>query len=101
MNGRRSHKNRVTYEWIRIDPEMDWLCELTFDQPDYMAVAQLRKDKDVVSQMDSLKSLAKLQTPLTTSSITAFLKDPNYFYRVRGDAAFALARVRLCFIYIY
>ena len=43
---------RVIYEWIRVDPEIDWLCELTFEQPDHMAVSQLHKDKDVAAQYE-------------------------------------------------
>jgi transcription initiation factor TFIID subunit 2 len=40
------------YEWLRVDAEFDWVCEMFFEQADYMWACQLRKDRDVVAQLE-------------------------------------------------
>jgi transcription initiation factor TFIID subunit 2 len=83
---------RVIYEWIRIDPEMDWLCDLTFDQPEIMAVTQLKNDRDVIAQYEGVRTLGKFPSALTTATLVSIIKDTNIFYRVRMDAVYALAQ---------
>jgi transcription initiation factor TFIID subunit 2 len=44
--------SQATYEWIRIDADFEWICTLTFEQPDYMWISQLQRDRDVVAQLE-------------------------------------------------
>ena len=41
-----------TYEWIRIDTDLEWIAAIAFDQKDYMWVSQLQRDRDVVAQYE-------------------------------------------------
>ena len=85
-------EGRIIYDWIRIDPEMDWLCELIFDEPDYMAMSQLRKDRDIIAQVEAIQMLSKTPSTLTSNALLTFIRDPNQFYRARVDAIYALAK---------
>ena len=38
--------------WIRIDPDMTWLRQVTLHQPDYMWQYQLRYERDITSQIE-------------------------------------------------
>jgi transcription initiation factor TFIID subunit 2 len=42
----------ATYEWIRMDADFEWISFLHFDQPDFMWVSQLTRDRDVVAQLE-------------------------------------------------
>lgn len=41
----------ATYEWIRMDADFEWIGDVAFDQPDFMWVSQLQRDRDVVAQL--------------------------------------------------
>ncbi|KAJ7956578.1 transcription initiation factor TFIID subunit 2 [Quillaja saponaria] len=79
--------------WMRADPEMEYLAEIHFNQPVQMWINQLEKDKDVVAQAQAIATLEALPQ-LSFSIVTAlsnFLSDSKAFWRVRIEAAFALA----------
>ncbi|XP_065860685.1 transcription initiation factor TFIID subunit 2 isoform X2 [Euphorbia lathyris] len=79
--------------WIRADPEMEYLAEIHFNQPVQMWINQLEKDEDVVAQAQAIAALEALPQ-LSFSVINAlnnFLSDSKAFWRVRIEAAFALA----------
>lgn len=42
----------ATYEWIRMDADFEWIAKIQFEQPDYMWVSQLQRDRDVVAQYE-------------------------------------------------
>jgi transcription initiation factor TFIID subunit 2 len=44
----------ATYEWIRLDVDLEWITSISFEQPDFMWVSQLQRDRDVVAQMEVL-----------------------------------------------
>ena len=44
--------NGATYEWIRMDADFEWIAFISFDQPDFMWVSQLQRDRDVVAQLE-------------------------------------------------
>jgi transcription initiation factor TFIID subunit 2 len=77
-----------------MDPDIDWLCELTFFQPEGMAASQLRKEKDVVAQYEAIRSLSNTQTSTALSTLLTTCKDSSVFYRIRCEAAFAMAHHR-------
>ncbi|KAF8407865.1 hypothetical protein HHK36_007002 [Tetracentron sinense] len=79
--------------WLRADPEMEYLAEIHFNQPVQMWINQLEKDKDVVAQAQAISTLEALPQ-LSFSVVNAlnnFLGDSKAFWRVRIEAAFALA----------
>src|ERR1700722_3017332 len=47
----------ATYEWIRMDADFEWIAAVAFDQPDFMWVSQLQRDRDVVAQLEVCISL--------------------------------------------
>ncbi|GMI95305.1 TBP-associated factor 2 [Hibiscus trionum] len=79
--------------WIRADPEMEYLAEIHFNQPVQMWINQLEKDEDVVAQaqaITALESLPELSFHVR-KALNNFLTDSKAFWRVRIEAAFALA----------
>ncbi|XP_052179990.1 transcription initiation factor TFIID subunit 2 isoform X2 [Diospyros lotus] len=79
--------------WLRADPEMEYLAEINFNQPVQMLINQLEKDKDVVAQAQAITMLEAMPQ-LSFSVVNAlnnFLGDAKAFWRVRVEAAFALA----------
>ncbi|CAL1694239.1 unnamed protein product [Somion occarium] len=79
-----------TYEWIRIDADLEWIAAIAFDQKDYMWVSQLQRDRDVVAQYEAISVLSKTPNPIISSTFTKTVLVTNYFYRIRCEAAMAL-----------
>ncbi|XP_048137584.1 transcription initiation factor TFIID subunit 2 isoform X3 [Rhodamnia argentea] len=79
--------------WIRADPEMEYIAEIHFNQPVQMWVNQLEKDKDVVAQAQAIATLEALPecSFAIVNALNNFLCDSKVFWRVRIEAAFALA----------
>ncbi|CAJ1944350.1 unnamed protein product [Sphenostylis stenocarpa] len=79
--------------WIRADPDMEYLAEVHFNQPVQMWINQLEKDKDVIAQAQAIAALeASPQLSFSTvNALNNFLSDSKAFWRVRIEAAFALA----------
>ncbi|KAJ3159722.1 hypothetical protein HDU86_001372 [Geranomyces michiganensis] len=84
--------DRLDFEWIRLDPDNDWLCVTTFEQSDYMWAAQLRKDKNVDAQLEAIEGLHQLPSLGTCNVLFAFVIDKTAFYGLRMEAAYALAK---------
>lgn len=40
------------YEWIRIDPDCEWIAAFDFAEKPWYWVSQLQGDKDVVAQLE-------------------------------------------------
>lgn len=79
--------------WLRADPEMEYLADIQFNQPVQMWINQLEKDRDVVAQAQAIVTLEALPH-LSFSVVNAlnnFLTDSKAFWRVRIEAAIALA----------
>jgi transcription initiation factor TFIID subunit 2 len=47
-----AHMATATYEWIRLDTDIEWLTKITFDQEPFMWVSQLQRDRDVIAQIE-------------------------------------------------
>nr|CAB3453354.1 unnamed protein product [Digitaria exilis] len=80
-------------QWIRVDPEMEYLAEIHFHQPVQMWINQLEKDRDVISQSQAISVLEKLPqlSSAVINALNNFLNDTKAFWRVRVEAAYALA----------
>ncbi|KAI9488830.1 hypothetical protein BDB00DRAFT_25073 [Zychaea mexicana] len=81
----------ATFDWIRLDAEFEWLCQLEFKQPDFMWAAQLTKDRDVVAQYEAVSALKRMASLQTSTSLLRALLDPKCFYKIRMEAAYALS----------
>ncbi|KAI0068033.1 hypothetical protein BV25DRAFT_1904522 [Artomyces pyxidatus] len=84
------HMSGATYEWIRMDADFEWIAAIAFDQPDFMWVSQLQRDRDVVAQLEAVNALAKMPSAIISSTLTKTVLVTNYFFRVRCEAALAL-----------
>lgn len=42
----------ATYEWIRLDTDIEWLTKISFHQEPFMWVSQLSRDRDVIAQIE-------------------------------------------------
>ncbi|KAI1169801.1 hypothetical protein F4777DRAFT_571799 [Nemania sp. FL0916] len=92
-----SKMDQESYEWIRMDADFEWICEMKTNLPAYMYASQLQQDRDVAAQQDSMlflkQSFAKSGAhPLVSTILTRTLLDPRYFYGIRLMAAEELPR---------
>ncbi|KAK7013851.1 hypothetical protein R3P38DRAFT_3362753 [Favolaschia claudopus] len=72
----------ATYEWIRMDADFEWVAEVKFEQPDFMWVSQLQRDRDVVAQLEALHALAQQPTKIVSSTLTKTVSVSNYYFRI-------------------
>ncbi|KAL3422150.1 hypothetical protein PVAG01_06306 [Phlyctema vagabunda] len=81
--------DKESYEWIRIDADFEWLCDLNFvSMKPYMYVSQLQQDRDVVAQQDSITFLGKaVPHPLVSTFLIRTVMDRRYFHGIRTMAA--------------
>ncbi|ORY34750.1 hypothetical protein BCR39DRAFT_514465 [Naematelia encephala] len=78
------------YEWIKLDPECEWLAVFEFVEKPWFWVSQLQGDRDVVAQLEAVQNMALYQSPVVASELARTVLVKNYFYRVRMEAARAL-----------
>jgi transcription initiation factor TFIID subunit 2 len=83
----------ATYEWIRLDVDLEWITAIAFEQPDYMWVSQLQRDRDVVAQLEAVQALKRQPTAIISSVLVKTVLVSKYFHRIRCEAALALASV--------
>ncbi|KAH9486347.1 Transcription initiation factor TFIID subunit 2 [Psilocybe cubensis] len=80
----------ATYEWIRMDADFEWIANIKFEQPDFMWVSQLQRDRDVVAQLEAVNALAEKPTAIVSSTLTKTVLVSSYYFRIRCEAATAL-----------
>ncbi|KAI9312583.1 hypothetical protein BX666DRAFT_1984486 [Dichotomocladium elegans] len=80
------------FDWIRLDADFEWLCVIDFQQPDYQWAGQLTKDRDVVAQYEAIEALKHMPSLPTATSLLRAVIDPKCFYKIRMEAAYALAK---------
>ncbi|KAJ2879907.1 hypothetical protein H4R27_005040 [Coemansia aciculifera] len=81
----------ATFEWIRVDPDLEWACIVHFDQPAFMWAAQLQRDRDVAAQADAVAALQRMPSQAASTALMRAVMDSRVFFRVRVAAALALA----------
>ena len=80
--------NGESYEWIRMDADFEWICQMTINMPGYMYVSQLQQDRDVVAQYETVQYLTSQKAhPLVSTILTRTLMDNRYFHGIRTLAA--------------
>ena len=81
------------YEWVRMDADFEWICQMSIAMKGYMYLSQLQQDRDVVAQLQSIQSLAHQNPhPFVSTIFVRTLMDPRYFHGIRTEAALALAK---------
>ena len=84
--------NGESYEWIRMDADFEWICQMTINMPGYMFVSQLQQDRDVVAQYETIQYLASQKAhPLVSTILLRTLMDSRYFHGIRTMAAAGLS----------
>ncbi|PHH78364.1 hypothetical protein CDD80_6987 [Ophiocordyceps camponoti-rufipedis] len=82
-----------SYEWIRIDADFEWACDMKRTLEPYMYVSQLQQDRDVVAQQDAILYLGQGPLhPIASGFLVRTLMDRRYFHGIRAMAARALTR---------
>lgn len=85
--------DQESYEWIRIDADFEWACDMKRPLEPYMYVSQLQQDRDVVAQQDAMLYLSQGPLhPIASGFLVRTLVDRRYFHGVRALAAQALPR---------
>ncbi|WVQ79213.1 hypothetical protein IAT38_001309 [Cryptococcus sp. DSM 104549] len=79
------------YEWIRVDPDCEWLAGIDFAEKPWCWISQLQGDRDVVAQLEAINGMRIYPSPVVASELARTVLVKNYFYRVRMEAARALA----------
>lgn len=84
-------KTETPLLWLRIDPDMEWIHNITFKQPEYMWVHQLEEDRDVIAQHEAIRGLQSFATSNALGALNRVVNNHNLFYRVRMEAAYSLS----------
>ncbi|KAJ4266200.1 Transcription initiation factor TFIID subunit 2 [Fusarium torreyae] len=85
--------DQESYEWIRVDADFEWACDMKRTLEPYMYVSQLQQDRDVVAQQDAMLYLTQGPLhPIASGFLTRTLVDRRYFHGIRTMAAEALPR---------
>jgi aminopeptidase N len=77
---------------VRIDPELNLLGEIEFDQPEHMLIAQLTDKSDLVGRLEACDALGERKTDKALGQLKAVLSN-DVFYGVRIKAAEALVKI--------
>ncbi|KAL2211254.1 hypothetical protein CC79DRAFT_193981 [Sarocladium strictum] len=85
--------DQESYEWIRVDADFEWACDMKRNLEPYMYVSQLQQDRDVVAQQDAMLYLTNGPLhPIASGFLVRTLVDRRYFHGIRTMAAEALPR---------
>lgn len=72
---------------------MQLLRNVIFEQPDYQWQYQLRYERDVCAQKQSIEQLDKYPTPYTRKALTDTIENEHCFYRIRCESTLCLRAV--------
>ncbi|KAJ3192559.1 hypothetical protein HK101_006326 [Irineochytrium annulatum] len=84
--------DRRSLDWIRFDPGNDWVCVKEFPQLRSMWIDQLTRDVDVVAQYEAIVALGNIMSDVSTAALSGVMQDSRFFYRLRMECAFSLAK---------
>ncbi|EPS40585.1 hypothetical protein H072_5547 [Dactylellina haptotyla CBS 200.50] len=81
------------FEWIRVDADFEWICNMRLNQPDHMYLSQLQQDRDVAAQYESVLHFKSAKpSHLISTILVRTVMDRRYYYGIRCEAAKALSR---------
>lgn len=78
--------------WIRFDPNLELPCKIVCKQTEFAWIQQLYRDKDVIAQFEAAKNLSNYPSEKSCYCLFKLLMDVRSNYRVRMEAAYALAK---------
>ncbi|PRP77764.1 transcription initiation factor TFIID subunit 2 [Planoprotostelium fungivorum] len=80
--------------WVRVDPDLDTLNIVYIKQPEFYWINQLEQDLDVFAQYEAIEALKEtvVNSFGSIDQLNKVLNDNQKFYRIRIDAARALAK---------
>ena len=78
--------------WMRIDPEMLWLCKINLQMPDFMWNALLLHERDVVYQHKAAEILPNFSSHATITTLSSVILNNKCYYKVRIQAVYSLAK---------
>lgn len=78
------------YEWLRVDPDFEWLAHIEFQEKPWYWISQLEGDRDVTAQLEAIQNMSIYPFPVVATALARTVLVTNYFYRVRMEAARAL-----------
>lgn len=83
------------FEWLRFDADSEWICNYTINLSNKNFESQLKQDRDVDAQIESIRYFANVTRPALSHArvLLRTLVDSRYYYGVRVDAAKALAKI--------
>lgn len=79
--------------WVRLDPDITLLREITVEQPDYQWQYQLKHERDVSAQFEAIVALERFPTTATRSALTETIENENIYVNVRCKATHCLTKV--------
>ena len=79
--------------WVRVDPEYQWIRQLTMEQSDTIWHCLLKYERDANAQLDAVEALETFQTNQTRDVFRDTILNSNFYYRVREQAAKSLSKV--------
>ncbi|KAJ9152049.1 hypothetical protein NKR23_g2573 [Pleurostoma richardsiae] len=81
-----------SYEWIRVDTDFEWICQMTTNLQIYMTVSQLQQDRDIAAQVEAMLTIARNRpSNIQTTVLLRTLYDRRYYHGIRSMAAEALS----------
>jgi transcription initiation factor TFIID subunit 2 len=95
MQNQADEDKDEAFEWLRFDADSEWICRYTINLTDEKFEAQLKQDRDVEAQYESVKHFGNVNRPTLTHAriLLRTLIDSRYFYGIRIEAAKALAKI--------
>lgn len=81
------------FEWIRLDPENEWLCLKEVVQNSLMWETQLIKDRDLLAQQEAVRQLAISDSLSVVESLANTVRNDALYHGIRVDAARSLAAI--------
>lgn len=79
--------------WVRLDPDITLLREITIEQPDYQWQYQLKHERDVTAQFEAIIALERFPTVPSRAALTETIENENIYVNVRCKAAHCLTKV--------
>ena len=88
--------------WVRVDPEYQWIRQLSLEQSDIVWQCLLKYERDANAQLDALEALETFQTNQTRDAFRDTIMNSSFYHRVREQAAKSLSKVcQLCLHNLY
>jgi transcription initiation factor TFIID subunit 2 len=83
------------FEWLRFDADNEWICKIKINLSDEALESQLKQDKDVEAQLESIRHFSSVSKPTLYHAkvLLRTLIDSRYYFKIRVEAAKGLGRI--------